>query len=161
LWSGLALFAGAILAAGSAYAQSASGSLSSYRYGYGAGLSGLESPVNLSLVSSASQFTLSDGVNEAGAVGSVFAAQTSSSQTSTSQASGGAGQSYSGVGQGATSNARAPLAVVENAKPDGSTAKSSTLAATSSANAAAATATTANAPNEIVLNGQLNLDGGQ
>ncbi len=156
--SRLALVAGAVLAAGSAHAQSASSTLSSYRTGYGgAGVSGLESPVNLSLVSSASQFTVSDGVNQAGSVGSVFTAQTSSGQASTSQTSGGAGQSYSGVGQ-ATSNARAPLTVVDRTKPDGSTPSPPALAAASST---AAAPTAANAPNEIVLNGQLNLDGGQ
>jgi hypothetical protein len=143
LWSAIGFIAGAAFAAGSARAQSASGTLSSYRTGYGgAGLSGLESPVSPSLISAGGQYSISDGVNSAGSVGSVFTTQTSSSPTS-----GGAGQSYTGqsytgvgVGQGAVSNGRAPLAVLE----------------TPTANSAGASAQSG-----MVLNGKLNLDGGQ
>jgi hypothetical protein len=130
-------------------------------------VSGLESPVNLSLISSGSQFTISDGVNQAGAVGSVFASQTSSGQTSSSQSSGGAGQSYSGVGQVAASNQRAATAVVDGVKPTAPAAQDAATASktlssppAASAGAAVAAPTTGNAPGEIVLNGQLNLDGG-
>jgi hypothetical protein len=141
-WSAIGLIVGAIFAAGSAQAQSASGSLSSYKAGYGgAGVTGLESPVSPSLINSGSQFAISDGVNQAGSVGSVFTTQSSSGQTSGSQTSGGAGQSSTGVGsptgggQGAASNERAPVAVVEHGPP-------------------------ASAPSDLILNGKLNLDGG-
>jgi hypothetical protein len=149
----------AVFAAGSAQAQSASGTLSSFRTGYsGAGLTGLESPISPSLVSTSSQFAISDGVNQAGSVGSVFAtqplsAQTSSTLASSSQSSGGAGQSYTGVGQGAVSNQRAPVAVVETT----TAAKTQT----STAAAAAAAPSSETAPSDLVLNGKLNLDGGQ
>jgi len=143
LWRAAALIAIAVLPVGSAHAQSASGTLSSFRTGYGgAGLTGLEAPVSPSLISSSSQFALSDGVNQAGSTGSVFTTQTQGSQSS-----GGAGQSYTGVGQAAVSNERAPLAVVESA----------------STNAAGAHAATTGGPSQsdMVLNGKLNLDGGQ
>ncbi len=143
----IGLVAGAVLAAGSAQAQSASSTLSSYRAGYGGvGLSGLSAPVSPSLIAIGSQYGISDGVSEAGAAGSVFTTQTSSSQTSgspsNSQGSGGTGQSSSGVGQAAVANARAPLAVVER----------------SAANAQGAAPP---APNDLELNGKLNLDGGR
>jgi len=140
-WGAIGLVAGAVLAAGSAQAQSASGTLSSYRTGYGgAGLSGLISPVSPSLISSGSQYSISDGVNQAGAVGSVIATPSSNSSTS-----GGAGQSSTGVGQAAVSAARAPLAVVERSDGTAASAKSAEGAA----------------PEALVLNGKLNLDGGQ
>jgi len=144
------LVAAAVLTAGSVQAQSASSTLSSYRTGYGGiGLSGLTTPVSPSLISTSNgagaQYTISDGVNEAGAVGSVFAAQPSSSQTAGSPTSGGAGQSYTGVGQGAPSNERAPLAVVERSNGTAASAHDATTAA----------------PNDMVLNGKLNLDGGE
>jgi len=143
---GLAVFA--VLATGSAQAQSASGTLSSYRAGYGGiGVTGLESPVSPSPISTSSQFAISDGVNQAGSVGSVFTTQSSTGQASSSPTSGGAGQSYTGVGQGSVSNARAPLAVVD-----------STTANTASAHSATTNGT---APSDTVLNGKLNLDGGQ
>jgi len=143
MWGAIGLFASAVLAAGSAHAQSASGTLSAFRTGYGgAGLTGFESPVSPSLISSGSQFAISDGLNQAGSVGSVFPTQTSSSQSS-----GGAGQSYTGVGQTATSNERAPLAVVESANANAASAHAATTGGGTQA--------------DLVLNGKLNLDGGQ
>jgi len=158
-WAAIGLAVIAALAAGSAQAQSASGTLSAFRTGYGgAGLTGLESPVSPSLVSTSSQYTLSDGVNQAGSVGSVFATQTSSTPASTtsassSQSSGGAGQSYTGVGQVAVSNERAPVAVVETT----AATKTQTPRATPSTGAPA----TETPSSDLVLNGKLNLDGGQ
>lgn len=135
----MGLVVSAVLAAGSAQAQSASSTLSSFRAGYGgAGLTGLQSPVSPSLISTGSQYAISDGVNQAGSVGSVFTSLPSSSQTSSSSSSGGASQSSSGVGQSAVSNARAPVATVDNSASTGQSAAS-----------------------DLVLNGKLNLDGGQ
>jgi len=157
--------AGVVLA-GSAQAQSASGTLSAYRTGYsGTGLSGLESPVNLSLISAGSQYGLSDGVNQAGAVGTVFSGQTATNPTSSGQGSGGADPSYSGVGQLAANNERAPLAVVESANQSAAQARSATTMTPyrqTSASASAANALSAQTPtSDIELNGKLNLDGGQ
>ncbi len=169
MWGAIGVMAIAVAAAGSARAQSASGTLSAYKTGYGgASLTGLESPVSPSLISSGSQYTISDGVNQAGSVGSVFASQTSSASTSTPQAStsqsSGAGESATGVGQTAVSNERAPLAVVETTTATTANLRGTTTAtitqtntATPSARAPAAEA----APSDLVLNGKLNLDGGQ
>jgi len=147
----------------SAQAQSASSTLSSFRSGYGgAGVSGLESPISPSLVGAASQYTLSDGVNQAGAVGSVFPAQPTTSQTSSGQTSGGAGQSSSGVGQAAASNERAPVVAADSVNQSASLAHTAAAASTSVGAAAGANTSLAEAPAaEIVLNGKLNLDGGQ
>ncbi len=140
VWGVLGLFVSWGLA-GSAQAQSASSTLSSFRTGYsGASLAGLESPVSPSLISSGSQYALSDGVNQSGSAGSLFTSQSLSSQTS-----GGAGQSSTGVGQGAASSERAPVAVVESTNATG----------------AHATATSTTPSSDMVLNGKLNLDGGQ
>jgi hypothetical protein len=136
-WGAIGLVAGAVLLAGSAHAQSASGTLSAYRTGYGAGLSGLISPVSPSLISSSGSYSIADGTNQTGAV---VATQPSNSSTS-----GGAGQSSTGVGQGGVSHDRAPLAVVDS----------------SNANTSSAHGATAGAADDLVLNGKLNLDGGQ
>jgi len=142
----MGLLVGCGLGAGSAQAQSASGTLSSFRTGYsGASLTGLESPVSPALISTGSQFALSDGVNPSGSVGSVFTSQSLSSQTTLPQSSGGAGQSSTGVGQGAVSSERAPVAVVESTNATG--AHETTPSTTTSS--------------DMVLNGKLNLDGGQ
>jgi hypothetical protein len=174
MWGAIGLMAIAVLAAGSAHAQSASGTLSAYKTGYGgASLTGLESPVSPSLISSGSQYTVSDGVNQAGSVGSLFDSQTlststSSAQTSTPQAStsqsSGAGESAAGVGQAVVSTARAPLAVVETttattANLRGPTTATTTQTKTATPSAGASAAETA--PSDLVLNGKLNLDGGQ
>ena len=151
----------------SAQAQSASSTFSSYRTGYGgagAGLSGLESPVNLSLISAGSQFAISDGVNEAGAVGSVFEVQTSSDQTSSSQASNsqgsnGANPSYAGVGQLASSNERAPAAVVDTAARSRRSAPAASSQNGETTGTAASAPAEGSAPNDLVLNGKINLDG--
>jgi len=114
-------------------------------------LSGLESPVSPALISSSSQFTISDGLNQAGAVGSIFATQTSNTQTSD-----GASQSSSGVGQVAASNQRARLSVVDSAnQTTAATPKTTPSPAALSAGAATAPTT------EIELNGKINLDGGE
>ncbi len=157
VWGAIGLLASALLAAGAAQAQSASTTLSPYRTGYnGAGLSSLESPVSPAMISATSQYSISDGVNQAGAVGSVITTETSSSPTS-----GGAGQSSTGVGQTAVSSERAPLAVVEstNQNARGVTTTPTTQTSTSSASTGATTSGTA--PSDLVLNGKLNLDGGQ
>jgi hypothetical protein len=165
LCAAIGVLAIAVAASGSARAQSASGTLSSYRTGYGgSGLSGLDSPVSPSLINTSSQFAVSDGVNQAGSVGSVFTTQTSSVPTSSSQTSGGAGQSYTGVGQAAVSNERAPLAVVEKTTANTAGAHSATTSATAQTSPAtplAGAPTTEAAPSDLILNGKLNLDGGQ
>jgi hypothetical protein len=155
-WGVIGFVAGAVLGAASAHAQSGSSTLSSFRMGYGgAGLSGLESPVSPSLISSGSQFAISDGVNQAGSVGSVLNIQTSSNETSSSPTSGGADPSYAGVGQVAVSAARAPSAVAEGATASVASPRVSTAAPQTS------TTTNGSAPNDLVLNGKLNLEGGQ
>jgi hypothetical protein len=134
------LLAGMVLAAGAAQAQSASSTLSPYTSGYGGvGLSGLNSPVSPNLISTQSPYSITDGVTSAGAAGSLFTSPASNSSTS-----GGADQSYSGVGQAAASRQRAPT---QTSTPAG-------------AARAAASATTA-APDDRVLNGKIDLDGGQ
>jgi hypothetical protein len=147
--------AGATFAA-SALAQSASSTLSSYRTGYGgAALSGLESPVSPSLISSGSQFAISDGVNQAGSVGSVFPTSTLASGTSSSATSSGANPSYAGGGQFAASNERAPVAVIDAAagsrQPTSARFPQTGLQTGGSADGAATS--------ELVLNGKINLDG--
>jgi hypothetical protein len=125
------LVAGVSLVAGGAAAQSASSSLSPYTTGYGGvGLSGLSSPISLSLINAQSPYSTSDGVNPAGAA--------------SSSTSGGAGQSYSGVEHAADGRDRAPTQTLTQTGPAAPSASASTAA-----------------PTDGVLNGKINLDGGQ
>jgi len=172
LWGAIGLFSLVGLAAGAAQAQSASSTLSSFRTGYGgAGVSGLESPVSPSLISSSSQYSVSDGVNQAGVSGSVVTTQNatgqnatgqgSSSQYSSGQSSGGAGQSYTGVGQGAVSNERMPVAVVETTNRNAHGGATAPTTQTNPTSPQPSATTNGSAPSDLVLNGKLNLDGGQ
>jgi hypothetical protein len=123
--------AGVGLAAGAAKAQSASASLSPYTAGYGGvGLGGLSSPVSPNLINTQTPYSTSDAVNPAGAA--------------SSSTSGGAGQSYSGVGQAADSRDRAPTQTSTQTRPAAPSASASTAA-----------------PTDGVLNGKIDLDGGQ
>jgi holdfast attachment protein HfaA len=86
--AGLSAAAG-LLAAGAACAQSASGTLSSFKAGYGAtGLSGFEQPVNVNTRDANGNLVITDGVIQAGSDNSVFS----------HQSVGGASDTYSGAG---------------------------------------------------------------
>jgi hypothetical protein len=97
------------------------------------------------LISAGSSYSITDGVNQSGAVGGVFITQPSNGQTSDAPTSGGAGQSYTGVGHVASGASRPPVAAVESPTPRAASAQGATTAA----------------PEDRVLNGKLNLDGGQ
>ena len=85
----LALAAGAGGLAGHAWAQSASGTLSPFKAGYGgSGLSSFEQPVNVTTRDANGNLVITDGVIQAGSDQSVF----SHLQV------GGASDSYAGVG---------------------------------------------------------------
>ena len=136
-----ALTLGLMLATvGTACAQSASGTLSTFKAGYGGtGLSGLDQPVNVNTRDANGNLVITDGVIQTGADNSVF-----------SHASvGGASDTYSGAG--ATGSASA---VGNNLSVNVSGNYNTVLVNATQTNTGNISATT-------VLNGKVNLDGGQ
>lgn len=136
----LALAATLLLAApGLAWAQSASSSLSQFHNGYAAsGLSSLESPVNVSTRDANGNLVLTDGVISSAGAGSVFAST-------------GVGSSSSGAGSSATGTASA---IGNNLSVNVSGNYDTVIVNASQVNNGSVSATT-------VLNGKVNLDGGQ
>jgi holdfast attachment protein HfaA len=138
----LALTAAFILAApGLAQAQSASGTLSQFHGGYGAaGLSGLESPVNVSTTDANGNLVITNGVISSSSGTSLFASSGS-----------GAGYSSSGAGTSATGSASA---IGNNLSVNVSGNYNTVIVNSTQTNNGDVSATT-------VLNGKVNLDGGQ
>jgi len=139
---GPALLAAAALAyaaPGVAHAQSASSSLSQFRNGYAAsGLSSFEQPVDVSTRDANGNLVITDGVIQTGNGSSVFA-------------SNGAGDTYSGAGGVQVGQASA---IGNNLSVNVSGNYNTVIVNATQTNTGSVTATT-------VLNGKVNLDGGQ
>ena len=127
-------------AAGTANAQSASGTLSAFKAGYGGtGISGFEQPVNVSTRDANGNLVVTDGVIQAGSDNSVF------SHLSV----GGASDTYSGAG------ALGSATAVGNSLNVNVSGNYNTVVVNSTQT------NTGNISATTVLNGKVNLDGGQ
>jgi holdfast attachment protein HfaA len=127
--------------AGSAHAQSGSGTLSAFQQGYNGGLSTFESAVNISTYATGTNTIFVDGVSQIGSDGSVFAQKGSTS---------GASDSYSGAGGVAGS----ATAIGNNLSVNVSGNYNTVVVNSNQVNNGSVSATT-------VLNGKVNLDAGQ
>ncbi len=136
----LAVAASVVAPCGGALAQSASSSLSQFKSGYGANLSGFEQPVNVSTRDASGNLVITDGVIQTGADQSVF----SHLQV------GGASDSYAGVG--AIGQA---TAIGNNLSVNVSGSYNTVVVNANQTNTGDITA------NTTVLNGKVNLNGGQ
>ena len=134
--------AAAVLGSGSAAkAQSASGTLSGFKTGYGAtGISGFEAPVDVSTRDSSGNLVITDGVTQVGSDQSVF----SHLQV------GGASDSYAGVGAIGSATA-----IGNNLSVNVSGSYNTVIVNANQTNTGDVTA------NTTVLNGKVNLNGGQ
>jgi holdfast attachment protein HfaA len=145
----LRLLAGATVAAaagGAAEAQSASGTLSSYTKGYGAGTGGFESPVDVSTRDANGNMTIVNGVMQA-ASGSIFSnLATMGAASSTSGAGSTSGGSATSYGQA--------TAIGNNLNVQVTGSYNTVIVNSTQTNTGAVTATT-------VLNGKVDLDGAQ
>jgi holdfast attachment protein HfaA len=131
-----------VLAMGaSANAQSGSSTLSSFQQGYNGGLSTFEQAVNVSTYVNGTNTVFVDGVSQIGSDGSVFAQKGSTS---------GASDSYSGAG-GAAGSA---TAIGNNLSVNVSGNYNTVVVNSTQTNNGNVSATT-------ILNGKVNLDGGQ
>lgn len=141
LASAVLVTAAALMAPGAARAQSASGTLSGYKTGYGgANLSGFEQPVNASIRDASGNLVITDGVIQTGSDQSVF----SHLQV------GGASDSYAGVGAIGSSTA-----IGNNLSVNVSGSYNTVVVNANQTNTGDITA------NTTVLNGKVNLNGGQ
>ena len=135
---GFALAAAA--AAGAAHAQSGSSTLSGFQQGYNGGLSSFESAVNVSTYATGTNTVFVDGVSQIGSDQSVFSKVGSTS---------GASDSFSGAGAIGSASA-----VGNNLSVNVSGNYNTVVVNSNQVNNGAVSATT-------VLNGKVNLDGGQ
>ncbi len=131
---------------GTAAAQSASSSMAAFSKGYGSGASGLESPVNVSTRDANGNLTIVDGVAQTSS-GSIFSNLTSLGASSTTS---GAGSSSSG----SSSSYGSATAIGNNLNVQVSGSYNTVIVNSTQTNTGAISATT-------VLNGKVNLDGGQ
>jgi holdfast attachment protein HfaA len=136
-WGAIASLAMLALA-GAAQAQSASSTLSAYKAGYGGtGLSGFESPVNVSTRDANGNLVITDGVIQAGSDNSIFSHVTV----------GGASDTYSGAGALGSATA-----IGNNLSVNVSGNNNMVIVNATQTNTGSISATT-------VLNGKVNLDG--
>ena len=148
LMAGFGPVAGLVIAAGlagAASAQSASGTMSGYSRGYGTSASSFENPVNVSTTDANGNTTIVNGVMQA-ASGSIFSNLTS---LGASSASSGAGTSSSG-----SSSYGSATAIGNNLNVQVSGSYNTVIVNSTQTNTGAISATT-------VLNGKVNLDGGE
>ena len=139
LCAGLALTTLA-LAVGAARAQSGSGTLSGFQQGYNGGLSTFESQVNVSTYAQGTNTVFVDGVSQVSSDQSVFAKVGSTT---------GASDSFSGAG-----SIGSATAIANNLNVNVSGNYNTVVVNSTQTNTGAVSATT-------VLNGKVNLDGGQ
>ena len=126
--------------AGPVHAQSGSSTLSSFNQGYNGGLSNFESAVNVSTRNAAGNLVITDGVTQIGSDKSVFSKSGSTS---------GASDAFSGAG--AVGGASA---IGNNLSVNVSGNYNTVVVNSTQVNNGSVSATT-------VLNGKVNLDGGQ
>ena len=138
----VAALASAMLASasGPARAQSGSGTLSGFTQGYNGGLSNLESAVNVSTRNASGNLVITDGVTQIGSDQSMFSKAGSTS---------GASDAFSGAGAVAGASA-----IGNNLSVNVSGQYNTVVVNASQVNNGSVSATT-------VLNGKVNLDGGQ
>jgi holdfast attachment protein HfaA len=134
--------------AGAAGAQSASGTLSQYNRGYGSGLSGYSEPVNVSTRDANGNRTIIDGVIQNGSSNSIFGKLSVA----------GAGSEFTGSGVSTNTTGAATgtaTAIGNNLVVVTSGSYNTVIVNATQTNNGPVTATT------TVLNGKINLDGGQ
>jgi holdfast attachment protein HfaA len=143
------VISGAVVAAALAsgvQAQSASSSMAAYSRGYGSNIGSLESPVNVSTTDANGNTTIVNGVMQA-ASGSIFSNLTS---LGASNSSSGAGSTSSG----SSSSYGSATAIGNNLNVQVSGSYNTVIVNSTQTNTGAVSATT-------VLNGKVNLDGGE
>lgn len=137
-----------LFAVGAASAQSTSSSLSQYSRGYGSGASSYAEPINVSTRDANGNRTIIDGVIQSGNSNSIFGKLSVA----------GAGSEYTGAGSSTTTTGTAggtATAIGNNLVVVTSGSYNTVIVNATQTNNGPVTATT------TVLNGKINLDGGQ